>query len=221
MSVLSAAYSASDAAQPQSQMYVISEHEFDAAFSRRGLYEAGVDTVTSAQTNGIIRNKMAEKFTGMDSHAALRYGFYDSGSSEYTVLKFPFGLYAVCVYAMHEENEYWFFNETDYRFIACTGTLPSIHGIHHCISKNGYMATWKNHAYDSKADISIYRLKDGDVELISRHPNVNISLWEQVCWGADNTFYIRGEYNDDDGLQAEKSTDRYLKFKVLLNPENP
>lgn len=113
---------------------------------------------------------------------------------------------------MYIYREYWFFNETDYKFIAQTGTLPKLNGVEHCISKNGYMATWQSHAYDSNVDISIYKLTNSDIKLITRHTDVNISIWELACWGADNTFYICGLHNVyDNGLSTDK---KYLKFKV-------
>lgn len=94
----------------------------------------------------------------MNADEALKYVFQDSDFSVYQILKFPFGLLASCIYTHHEESEYWLFNETNYKFIAQTGTLTKLNVVEHCISKNGYMATWQSHAYDSNVDISIYKL---------------------------------------------------------------
>ncbi len=200
------------AAEQNSQISEISEYEFAEAFSLRNMYQEKIDTIKTPQICNIVQQKIKDRFNNMNADEALKYVFQDSDFSVYQILKFPFGLLASCIYTHHEESEYWFFNETDYKFIAQTGTLPKLNGVEHCISKNGYMATWQSHAYDSNVDISIYKLTNSDIKLITRHTDVNISIWELACWGADNTFYICGLHNVyDNGLSTDK---KYLKFKV-------
>ena len=163
-----------------------------------------------------ICDKIIERLGSMDESDAMMYNPEDFKSDACTIVKFPFGWLAAIVHAAFENREYWFFNEADYRFAAETGTLPEINGMHHCVSKKGYMATWQDRGYDSKADISVYRLQDSGIQLITRYPDVEISSWEQVCWGDGNTFYIRGVYhNDDEESQAdEKSIPKCLKFTL-------
>ncbi len=52
--------------------------------------------------------------------------------------------------------------------------------------------------YDSKADISVYRLGDGDVTPVARYSDVEITNWEEVCWGEGNALYVRGSYYNDE-----------------------
>ncbi len=181
-----------------SQLFEISEGEFTEAFSLRNKYQIKVDTVTSPQICKIVHDKMIERLDNMQTDEALIYNIQDFNSNLCTIVKFPFGLLAAVVHTSFWEYEYWFFNESDYTFIANTGTLPKINGVQHCVSKEGYMVTWRNHSYDSNVDISVYRLQNDNIRLIHRYDDVKISNWEQVCWSAGNTFYIRGEYNDDD-----------------------
>lgn len=205
-----------NAAEPVFQLSEISENEFSEAFSQRSKYQVHVDTVTSPQICKIICDKIIERLGSMDESDAMMYNPEDFKSDACTIVKFPFGWLAAIVHAAFENREYWFFNEADYRFAAETGTLPEINGMHHCVSQEGYMATWQDRGYDSKADISVYRLQDSGIQLITRYPDVEISSWEQVCWGDGNTFYIRGVYhNDDEESQAdEKSIPKCLKFTL-------
>lgn len=206
--------SAADAAQPAPRAIAISEHEFAEAFARRERYEEKMDTIVFARICGIIRNKIRERLNSPDADAGPMYLFRDSDSNAEPIFRFPYGLLAVCVCASHEEREYWFFDAIDCKFVARTGTLPKTGGIEHCVSKGGYMVAWQNHAYDSKADLSLYRLQDGCVEPIARYPDVPVTIWERVCWGADNTFYLRGVYNCDDESPAGMFVEKFLKFEV-------
>ncbi len=194
----------------------ISESEFAEAFARRSSYEAQADTVTSPRICGMIRKKMIERLDGMDdSDTAAIYDFRDS-DSDCPVIRFPFGVLAALVYITHEEYEYWFFRESDCRFAAQTHTWPDYGGVRHCVSKDGYLATWQNRGYDSKADISVYRLGDGGVTPVARYSDVEITNWEEVCWGEDNALYVRGSYYNDeeDGPPDERAVDKCLKFTL-------
>lgn len=200
-----------------SQVSKISESEFVDAFSQRKKYQAKIDTVISPQICKMVLDAVVEKIGSMDASDASLYNWQTFDSQSCTIVRFPSGLLAAIVYATHEMYEYWFFNESDYKFVDKTGTFPGRDGIYHFVSKNGYMATWNEHGYDSTVDISVYRLQDGGMKLISQFPNVKISTWNQVCWGDGNTFYIRGKYNDNDDEESpttDKSGIRYLKFTI-------
>ncbi|MCM1151896.1 MAG: hypothetical protein NC209_04560 [Alistipes sp.] len=205
---------AADAAEPPFRMVEISGDEFAEVFSRRDEYQVRVDTVESPRMRGIIRNKMLERIDNMGDGAWEYDGFRNSDFSD-PIWKFPCGLLAVCVQRPFLECEYWFFAETDGEFVARTGVLPTTNGVEHCVSGEGYMAVWQNHSYDSSADISIYRLQDGAVRLVTCYSDVSISVWKQACFGAGNTFYIGGEYYGDDGEPtAERVVEKYFKFPV-------
>ena len=112
-------------------------------------------------------------------HPAAHAATTAAPDSRGPVIRFPFGVLAALVYITHEEYEYWFFRETDCRFAAQTHTWPDYGGVRHCVSKDGYLATWQNRGYDSKADISVYRLRDGGVTPVARYSDVEITNWER------------------------------------------
>lgn len=202
------------AAEPPFRKFEISGEEFAEAFSRREMYQAREETIDSPRMRGIIRNKILERINSMGDDA-WKYDNLRNFDSSDPILKFPGGLLAVYVQLPFEEREYWFFDGTDGEFVARTDVLPTMNGAAYCVSEDGYMATLQNHSYDSSADIAIYRLHDGAVKLVARYPDVNISIWEQVCFGADNTFYIGGEYNREDNVPAaERFVEKYFKFPL-------
>nr|WP_304650232.1 hypothetical protein [uncultured Bacteroides sp.] len=149
-------------------------------------------------------------------HPAAHAATTAAPDSRGPVIRFPFGVLAALVYITHEEYEYWFFRETDCRFAAQTHTWPDYGGVRHCVSKDGYLATWQNRGYDSKADISVYRLRDGGVTPVARYSDVEITNWEEVCWGEGNALYVRGSYYNDeeDGPPDERAVDKCLKFTL-------
>ncbi len=51
---------------------------------------------------------------------------------------------------------------------------------------------------------------------VARYSDVEITNWEEVCWGEGNALYVRGSYyNDEEDIPSdETSVDKCLKFTL-------
>ncbi len=93
----------------------------------------------------------------------------------------------------------------------CAALILAASALHHPAAHAATTA-----APDSKADISVYRLGDGGVTPVARYSDVEITNWEEVCWGEGNALYVRGSYYNDeeDGPPDERAVDKCLKFTL-------
>ncbi len=179
-------------AEPPFDTVEISESRFAEALSVSNSHQQAADTVTSEQVCRKIQTVSTEHLQNLPAGKAGSYNcFPDSPFEVYPILRFPFGVIACGVYKGFEEYDYWFFNESDYKFIIQTDSPLSNY-----VSANGYMATLKSHSYDRLSDISVYRLQNGDIKLVHKFADTNISRIEQACWGAD-ALYLSGECATD------------------------
>lgn len=206
-------------AQTTAQVREISAGEFDRAFAQRSRYQTKVDTVNVPQVRERIREKTKERLAGLDAEEADLFSVFYDPASEIAiepVLRFPNGVLAVVMHAPFEEKYYWFFRESDGRFLAQTEALATSGGGEQCVSAEGYVVAFHGHNYDGKVDLSFYRLQNGGMRQVAKYPNLKASIWERVFWGADNTFYIGGLYNND-GEEDEKSgmfSQKYFQIRV-------
>ncbi|MDE7355313.1 MAG: hypothetical protein K2N21_00875 [Rikenellaceae bacterium] len=142
------------------------------------------DTVTSAPICDIIQAKSLERLKGMEPDKASSYNvFQDSPFEVYPILDTRFGLIVCGAYKGYEEYDYWFFNDTDYTFVAQTDSP-----LCNYLSKNGYMATHKIYHHDSCTDIFVYRLHDGSMELVYKFAEIETSSLNKALWGADALY---------------------------------
>lgn len=190
----------------------VSEDEYNNAFSGREEYQLVADTVVSAGICGIVKEKVRERLQNMDELDRVIYdcGNINCDSCSFTILKFPFGLYATSVHATHEEWEYWFFDASDCEFVARTGMCDDMS----CVSINGYMASVRYHNHDENVDVSFYRLRNGRVETIGQCGDVELGIITDFCWGADNTFYLRATRGMDyaDPSESDERDMKCLRF---------
>ncbi|MDE6499511.1 MAG: hypothetical protein K2K83_02255 [Rikenella sp.] len=108
-------------AQTTAQVREISAGEFDRAFAQRSRYQTKVDTVNAPQVRERIREKTKERLAGLDAKEADLFSVFYDPASEIAiepVLRFPNGVLAVVMHAPFEEKYYWFFRESDGRFLA-------------------------------------------------------------------------------------------------------
>lgn len=205
-----------NASDYESRIVEISECEFNRAYLQRHRNQIEIDTIASLEICKMVCDSTLERLGKMDEVESIRYPFCSTDNDVSSVLRFPFGFVASCVRTIHEGCEYWFFCGDDCRFVAQTGALVKMSEVHHCVSKAGYFVAWYDHSYDSNVDIFVYRVRDGGVGVISKYMDVEISKWERVCWGENNTFYVSGEYTED--IDYSFLTDctgrKYLKFIV-------